>query len=149
MSFFKKKKQPRRLSTPDEFIRRFVVNYSPTISPGLLKHNFLLHKRSVQLISYACAMSPSFLICKRILRYHSQNSWKRLYQTRSLGVASGVSELWHSGTIATTRCTKHRIDVFIWRRFRNPYRLLPLLPVVLHLWDVIWQRPDQPVTYWD
>ncbi len=132
---FSPKKLPRRLSTPVEFIRRFAVNYPTAISPGLLKYNFLLHKRSLQLISYACAMSFSCIACKRILLFQSPDSWKRLYQTTSLGVASGVSELGPSGTIATTSCTKHRIDVVIWRRF--------------HFWDVLWQRPDQQVNYWE
>ncbi len=45
-------KKLRRLSTPAEFIRKFVETcVVPAIFPGLLKHDFALLKRSIKLIS--------------------------------------------------------------------------------------------------
>ncbi len=107
-----REKQPQKRSTPVEFIRRFAVNYPPAISPGLLKHNFLLHKRSIQLMTHDCAMSFSCIACKRILRFHNLGSWRRLNQAMLIGVTSGVSELCPSGTVATTSWPKGRTDVF-------------------------------------
>ncbi len=69
-------KKLRRLSTPAELIRRFVEAYvvplilycSPTIFPGLLKHDFALLKSSIKSISQVSGLSFSNLtnlLCER------------------------------------------------------------------------------------
>ncbi len=80
LSFFVKKL--RRLSTPVEFIRKFVetcvlpliLYFSPAIFPGLLKHDFALLKRSIKLFSQVSGLSFSCLtnlVCERHIRTSS------------------------------------------------------------------------------
>ncbi len=38
---------------------------SPAIFPGLKKHDFVLLKRSIKLISQVCGLTFSYLVCKR------------------------------------------------------------------------------------
>ncbi len=79
-SFFVKKL--RRLSTPAEFIRKFVetcvlplILYCfPAIFPGLLKHDFALLKRSIWLIGQVSGLSFSCLVnllCERHIKTSS------------------------------------------------------------------------------
>ncbi len=71
-----------RLSTPAEFIRKFVetrvlpliLYCSPTIFPGLLKYDFALLKRSINLISQVSGLSFSYLTnlpCQRHIKASS------------------------------------------------------------------------------
>ncbi len=80
LSFFAKKL--RRLSTPAEYIRKFanacvipiILYCSPAIFPGLLKHDFALHRRSIKLISNECGLSFNYLtnrVCERHIKVSS------------------------------------------------------------------------------
>ncbi len=80
LSFFVKKL--RRLSTPNEFIRKFgeacalliILYCSPAIFPGLLKRDFALLKRSIKLISQVSCLNFSYLtnlICERHIKASS------------------------------------------------------------------------------
>ncbi len=75
-------KKLRRLSTPAEFIRRFVetcvvpliLHCSPAIFPGLLKHDLALLKRSIKLISQVSGLHFTYLtnlLCERHIKASS------------------------------------------------------------------------------
>ncbi len=80
LSFFVKKH--RRLSTPTEYIRKFVqtcvlpliLDCSPAIFPGLLKHELALLKCSIKLISQVSGLSFRYLtnlLCERHIKASS------------------------------------------------------------------------------
>ncbi len=75
-------KKLRRLSTPAEFNRKFVLTCvlpfilycSPATFPGLLKHDFVLLKHSIKLISQVSGLSSSYLTnlhCERHIKASS------------------------------------------------------------------------------
>ncbi len=62
-------KKRRQFFTPAGFNHKFaeacifpIIHYcSPAIFPGLLKHDFVLLKHSIKLISHVCGLSSSYL----------------------------------------------------------------------------------------
>ncbi len=75
-------KKLRRLSTPAEYIRKFIeacvihiiLYCSPAIFPGLPKQDFALLRRSIKLISNVCGLSFSYLTnfaCERHIKASS------------------------------------------------------------------------------